>query len=106
MSKVIYEFSDDENLMEMEEDYDAPSSRKIGNGIHDFSEIMDVGDAKAPSTRFGGGGYNPKRRQLLTENSRSNIVSAITNSSNSNVTKKSLPQSSNDMAMNKYAQLR
>lgn len=79
MSKLSSENFDDENLMEIEEDLDAPSSRKISNSIHDFSEIMSVSGGGIPPTRFSGA-YNPKRRNLLTESSKNNIISVNTNS--------------------------
>jgi len=72
-----YEFDEDEegNVLEIEEQFDAPSSRKISNSIHNFSEIMYGSNSGIPSERFSGN-YHPRRRKLLTETNQDNIDTA------------------------------
>ena len=73
MSDLQLNDFEDENVIEVEENFDAPSSRKISNSIHDFSEIMGGGNTGKHSERFSGA-YNPKRRKLLTEINKDNII--------------------------------
>lgn len=77
MNTSSFDDVDEGNIMEIEEDFDAPSSRKISNSIHDFSEIMSVGNNGRPSDRFSGV-YNPRRKNLLTETNKENINKADT----------------------------
>lgn len=75
MINSSFDDEDGENLIEVEEQFDAPSSRVISNSIHDFSEIMSTGNTGMPTDRFSGA-YNPKRRKLLTETNKDNIIGA------------------------------
>lgn len=64
--------TDDENIVEVEEDYTSRQSHQISNSIHNFAEIMTSNESKQRSDRFSGA-YNPRRRKLLTETDQTNI---------------------------------
>ena len=66
MNKYTDPESEEENIMDIEEDADMPSSRKISNSIHNFTEIMSTPNSGMPSERFSGA-YQPRRKNLLTE---------------------------------------
>jgi len=72
MKAYNYDDTDDENLVEVDEDTNHQPSHRISSSIHNFAEIMSSNGSLNHSDHFSGL-YNPRRRKLLTETDQDNI---------------------------------